>query len=315
MEDFENDNENDNNLSLIMDQAPLNMSMDQQLDKVLSELHSDNNGDNTFTDPTTLNLSLEPSTINEEYEERNLKTDVQTDDIKLDEDKRQIRVVKVQPVAYYDELFTHVEKQVPPTRQEIPDVIPEVEKENGNQQITIQTSIPASARRTLQLKSILKSAMQRKDSQHTAADTAVGHTSVIDVAKVHKPSKISNIQSCAVLTISDKNTIEGEKRKILPSNPPPELNITIPQSQVQKVTESQKAMIFKPRDRNAHKQIICVQQLVDNSKIEKPVPLDKQLPGFLYCDKCSWKTKDKGHYRKHMTWLCKALKKSTTSKM
>ena len=73
------------------------MSMDQQLDKVLSELHSDNNGDNTFTDPTTLNLSLEPSTINEEYEERNLKTDVQTDDIKLDEDKRQIQVVKVHP--------------------------------------------------------------------------------------------------------------------------------------------------------------------------------------------------------------------------
>ena len=157
------------------------MSMDQQLDKVLSELHSDNNGDNTFTDPTTLNLSLEPSTINEEYEERNQKSDIQTDDIKLDEDKKQIRVVKVQPVMYYDELFAHVEKQVPPTRQEIPDVIPEVEKENGNQQITIQTSISASARRTLQLKSILKSAKARKDSQHTPADTAVGHTSVIDI--------------------------------------------------------------------------------------------------------------------------------------
>ena len=95
----------------------------------------------------------------------------------------------MQPVAYYDELFAHVEKQVAPTRQEIPDVIPEVEKENGNQQITIQASIPASARRTLQLKSILKSAKARKDSQHTAADTAVGHTSVIDIAKVHKPSK------------------------------------------------------------------------------------------------------------------------------
>ena len=67
-------------------------------------------------------------------------------------------------------------------------------------------------------------------------------------------------------------------------------------------------MIFKPRHRNTHKQIICVQQLVDNSKIDKPVPLDKQLPGFLYCDKCLWKTKDKGYYRKHMTWLCKALK-------
>ena len=131
MEDFENDNENDDNLSRIMDQAPLNMSIDQQLDKVLSELHSDNNGDNTFTDPTTLNLSLEPSTINEEYEERNWKNDVQTDDIKLDEDKKQIRVVKVQPVTYYDELFTHVEKQGAPTRQEIPDLIPEVEKENG----------------------------------------------------------------------------------------------------------------------------------------------------------------------------------------
>ena len=201
-------------------------------------------------------MSLEHSTINEEYEERNLKTDIQTDDIKLDEDKKQIRVVKVQPVAYYDELFAHVEKQVPPMRQEIPDVIPEIEKENGNQQITIQTSIPASARRTLQLKSILKSAKARKDSQYAAADTAVGHTSVIDIAKVHKPSKISNIQSYAVLTILDKNTIEGEKRKILPSNPPQELNITIPQSQVQKVTESQKAMIFKPGDRNAHKQVM-----------------------------------------------------------
>ena len=107
-------------------------------------------------------MSLEHSTINEEYEERNLKTDVQTDDIKLDEDKKQIRVVKVQPVAYYDELFAHVEKQVPPMRQEIPDVIPEIEKENGNQQITIQTSIPASARRTLQLKSILKKRKSKK---------------------------------------------------------------------------------------------------------------------------------------------------------
>ena len=72
-----------------MDQAPLNVSMDEQLDKVLFQLHSDNNADKTFTDPT-LNLSLEPSTINEEYEERNVKTDIQTDDIKLDEDKKQI---------------------------------------------------------------------------------------------------------------------------------------------------------------------------------------------------------------------------------
>ena len=87
-EEILEDNENDDNLSRITDQAPLNMSRDQQLDKVLSELHSDNNDDNTFTDPTTLNLSLEPSTINEEYEGRNQKSDVQTDDIKLDEDKK-----------------------------------------------------------------------------------------------------------------------------------------------------------------------------------------------------------------------------------
>ena len=117
----------------------------------------------------------------------------------------------MQPVTYYDKLFAHVGKQVPTTRQEIPDVIPEVEKENGNQQITIQTSIPASARMTLQLKSILKSAKARKDSQHTGEGTAVGYTSAIDIAKVHKPSKISNIQSSAVLTILDKNTIEGEE--------------------------------------------------------------------------------------------------------
>ena len=54
--------------------------------------------------------------------------------------------------------------------------------------------------------------------------------------------------------------------------------------------------------------------LFDNSKIDKPVPLDKQLPGFLHCDKCLWKTKDKGYYRKHMTWLCKALKSQQLSK-
>ena len=96
---------------------------------------------------------------------------------------------------------------------------------------------PASATRTLELKSILKSTKVRKDLQHSGVDTAVGYTSVIDIAKVHKPSKISNIQSCTVHAISDKNTIEGEKRKILPSNPSPELKITMPQSQVQKVTE------------------------------------------------------------------------------
>ena len=72
------------------------------------------------------------------------------------------------------------------------------------------------------------------------------------------------------------------------------------------LTESQAAMNYKQRSR-MNFQTARIEQTVDKSKIGKPVPVEEQLPGFYYCDKCGKHFRSKGYFRNHVRRLCPAL--------
>ena len=82
-------------------------------------------------------------------------------------------------------------------------------------------------------------------------------------------------------------------RSIMPTNPQPELSVHIPSGGSQ--TMSRMVMVYKKRNR-MKKETLELEQVIDKSAIGQPVPEDKQLPGFYYCDKCEKSFKDKGYY-------------------
>ena len=90
----------------------------------------------------------------------------------------------------------------------------------------------------------------------------------------------------------------------MPANPQPELSVHIPSCGSQSM--SRMVMLYKKRN-CMKKETLDLEQIVDKSSLGKPVPEEKQVPGFYYCDKCDKTFKDKGYYREHMTRLCKAL--------
>ena len=52
---------------------------------------------------------------------------------------------------------------------------------------------------------------------------------------------------------------------------------------------------------------VSVKQNVDKSKLPKPVPENKKIPGYHYCEKCGSKFKEERHKKKHVEQLCPYL--------
>ena len=72
----------------------------------------------------------------------------------------------------------------------------------------------------------------------------------------------------------------------------------------EKVLKTQK---FRKLADDPNREIVYIQQHIDTSNIDGPVPLPEQLVGYKYCTLCSKKFKDKRYLKIHMAHLCPFL--------
>ena len=72
----------------------------------------------------------------------------------------------------------------------------------------------------------------------------------------------------------------------------------------EKVLKTQK---FRKLADDLNHEIVYIQQHIDTSNIDRPVPLPEQLVGYEYCTLCSKKFKDKHYLKIHMARLCPFL--------
>ena len=155
-----------------------------------------------------------------------------------------------------------------------------------------------SAKRTLDLKKLIQSSKVKAPPKNILKKPSN------QTIKKENPMYAEPSSSKIHAEHAYSRTRDETVRSIMPANPQPELSVHIPSCGSQSM--SRMVMLYKKRN-CMKKETLDLEQIVDKSSLEKPVPEEKQVPGFYYCDKCDKSFKDKGYYWEHMTRLCKAL--------
>ena len=179
-------------------------------------------------------------------------------------------------------------------------IIDEEHEEVVRQQIkyTLRKNTEPSAKRTLDLKKLIQSSKVKAPAKNILKKPS--NQTIKEENPMYAEPSSSKIHAEHAYSRTRDETV----RSIMPANPQPELSVHIPSGGSQSM--SRMVMVYKKRNR-MKKETSELEQIVDKSSLGKPVPEEKQVPGFYYCDKCDKSFKDKGYYREHMTWLCKAL--------
>ena len=177
------------------------------------------------------------------------------------------KVVTVQPIATYDELFG--------------DNFPIVSIDIKPQIVTHEhTPTPAETLATIHKTCTNKECPKNATTLNTQESQALeGH--------------------------SHTNTVQDKLTKILPTEKDDKLEVFIPP--VTSTSNLVSVLTYKSRQRTNDKTSVTVHKWVDQSRLGTPVPLKQQLSNLYYCDKCPKSFKDKVYFGKHMSRLCPGL--------
>lgn len=287
----------------VQEHAKLSVSLDQQIDNVLTEFNVAKGSDDmichVLKDPTTLNISAEEEVISaKEHDNSGNISTRKVDALTEVPDRSKLNIITVQPIAYYDDLFRQpegikLEKNIASEEKVVKnesgydeEVVPKNESDN-DLVILSEELAPKNVKYT-----------PRKVHEKSSV------TRTIELKKVLQSKKIEVIPQPSTSDHVYSTTISRSLQSIMPSEAPQELSVHYPASAVG--TKSKMAMIYRKRNR-VMKETLELERVIDKSKIGEPVPLDQQLPNMFYCDKCPKSFKDKGYYRHHMTHLCEGL--------